>query len=149
MLHEVVGVLVGACDVRAGRLAAVQPRGVGGIDRTANVRSAAYFRRVLDERVLPGPELTDLTRFGPRRTFARPLPGQDPYPWYAEQTSADAEGTEPVTFVSIGWLDTEAVATPQQCPRCERVSRSHNPYAYLPGTSILTAVRTCRSRNHI
>ncbi|NUH42902.1 hypothetical protein HUF15_40500 [Streptomyces samsunensis] len=111
-------------------------------ERTILAATSAQYRAVYGHRILPGPELDNLTR-GIRRTWGRAVPGGDYCPWHIEETAANASHAQPVTIVNAEWLKTEDVAIQEECPTCGRASRATQSRC-SPGRIGWSPVRRCR-----
>ncbi|WP_329391527.1 hypothetical protein OG625_39960 (plasmid) [Streptomyces sp. NBC_01351] len=112
-------------------------------ERSILAVTAAQYRLVYGQRILPGRELDELIPFGVKKTWARAVPRDGYCPWHTELTGTDAEHALPITLVSVDWLEAEDVAVQEQCPVCGRASRTSD-IASTPGRSGYSRVRTCR-----
>ncbi|MFJ3594536.1 hypothetical protein ACPXCP_34320 [Streptomyces sp. DT20] len=118
-------------------------------DRTVLAVTSAYHRRVLGELIVPTSELTDLIRFGIRRTHIQAVRAgrDDDCPWYVDDADPDAPTTQPATFIAIEWLEREDMAIPSRCPACTRISRSTR-FTKRPDHPGWSHVHCCRHCTH-
>ncbi|MFI2031908.1 hypothetical protein [Streptomyces buecherae] len=102
--------------------------------------------RVLGTRILPGEAMDDLLAHGIRRTWATASDAatDDGYTWVIHDASPHMPGAQPVTWIDHAYLDCEDIAVQEQCPRCDRPSRS-TTWGLGPGRREGGPHHTCRT----
>ncbi|MGW0730826.1 hypothetical protein, partial [Streptomyces mirabilis] len=118
-------------------------------DRMVRAVTLAYHRRIYGHRILPGTDLTNMTRTGTQHIWIRAMrcdEGHD-FTWEFEEAVPSAPDAQPATTIDVELLRYEDDAIPVECPSCDRISRSTS-LTTGPGRAGWGHYHRCRNCDH-